>query len=227
LKFVHSDRLKKRLTVARNAKGFETTIAVPLSFSESLSLELPLSSLDMKATTKIRLVALVAALVALPGIAGAQNTVQPALDVHAADAKATTMSFDRVRSITTGAVREAIGNQLGAISAEDIAKKLEGSFDALRNGSTVGFHTTVSSLANHSITEQHVMQVKVAYEPRPIGGILTVRVELVPVFAGIGSASRPTAVREVSQAVDNFDEDAIGEMVAGLSHEIGQEYAAK
>src|ERR1051325_11373255 len=103
----------------------------------------------MKATTLIRF-AVLAALVALPGIAGAQN-------LAAADAKATPMSFDRVRSITTGDVREAIGTQLGAISADDIAKKLEGSFDALRNGSTVGFHTAVSSLASHTITEQHIM----------------------------------------------------------------------
>src|ERR1041385_7591999 len=101
----------------------------------------------MKATTLIRF-AVLAALVALPGIAGAQN-----------------------------------------LAAAD-AKKLEGSFDALRNGSPVGFHTAVSSLASHTITEQHIMQVKVGYEPRPIGGILTVRVELVPVFAGIRSEDR-------------------------------------
>jgi hypothetical protein len=218
-----------RLTSTRHANGNKPPALVPLSFNESLSLDLPLSSLDMKAIKRIRLAALLTtAMAVMPALAGAQATAeQTALTAHAANAKATTMGFDKVRTITEGAVREAIGSQLSNISSADIAKKLEGSFDALRNGSTVGFHTSVTSLANHSITEQHIMQVKVGYEPRPIGGILTVRVELVPVFAGIGSASRPIAVREVSQAVDNFDEDALGDIVADLSHQIGQEYAAK
>lgn len=185
----------------------------------------------MKAAPSTRLAALlIASLVLIPGLAGAQALSQPeqtALAARVASAKTTSMSFDRVRSITQGALREAISTQLGSISAEDMAKKLSGSYEALRAGSTVAFHTAVTSLASHTITEQHVMQVKVAYEPRPIGGILTVRVELVPVFAGIGSASRPIAVREISQAVDNFDEDALGDIVADLSHQIGHDYAVK
>jgi len=185
----------------------------------------------MKATSRIQFATLLlTGMVVMPMLAGAQAKNKPeqtALTAQVANSKTTTMSFDRVRSITTGAIKEAIGTQLGNVNAESVAKQLSGSYEALRAGATVGFHSPVSSLASHSITEQHVMQVKVGYEPRPIGGILTVRVELVPVFAGIGSASRPIVVREVSQAVDNFDEDGLGDMVADLSHQIGTEYAAK
>jgi len=71
------------------------------------------------------------------------------------------------------------------------------------------------------------MNVRVNYEKRPVGGILTVRVELVPNFCGIGSASRPIAYREHAQALDNLQEDMIGAIVSDLSHQLGDRYAAQ
>ncbi len=143
------------------------------------------------------------------------------------DEKTPVMSFAEVKSITENSVRQAVSNQLMAISTQDVNSRLAGTFDDMVKGHTVGFSSPVSGLAARSINEQYSMNVSVHYEARPIGGILTIKVELVPVFTGIGSASRPVAYREMSQAIDNLEEDALGDVVSDLTHQLGADYAAK
>jgi len=78
-----------------------------------------------------------------------------------------------------------------------------------------------------NIVEHHTMNVKVGYEPRPIGGILSVRVELVPVFCGIGTASRSIAIRDIAQAVDDFDQDVVNNTIEKLTKDLSAEYSVK
>ncbi|SRR5581483_2667067 len=137
------------------------------------------------------------------------------------------MSFAEVKSITETSLRTAISEQLEGITSDEVIEHLSSSFDALERGQEVNFTTPVSGLSGHSITEQYSMNVMVHYEPRPIGGILSVKVELVPLFCGIGSASRPAAYRELSQAIDNLDDDALGQTVSSLTHDLGEEYATR
>src|SRR5579883_898684 len=160
--------------------------------------------------------------------AGAQSqqaAIPTSYTYRVSNDKAPVMSFEEVRSITQSSVREAVSNQLKDITSQAVNSKLAGNFESLVSGTTIGFSAPVAGLAAHSITEQYSMNVNVHYEQRPIGGILTIKVELVPVFSGIGSASRPIAQREMSQAIDNLDEDALGDIVADLTHQLGADYA--
>ncbi len=156
-----------------------------------------------------------------------QANVPTAYNIRASNEKSPVMSFDEVRSITQGSVREIVGQQLGSVTAAQIASQLEGKFDLLTSGQSVSFSQSVSSAAAHSVTEQHTVQVIVKYESRPIGGILTVKVQLVPLFNGIGAASRPIALKTVSTSVENLEEDALGGIISDLTHQLGAEYAAK
>ncbi|MDP4198737.1 MAG: hypothetical protein Q8922_02075 [Bacteroidota bacterium] len=188
-----------------------------------------------KPLARIVVLLTVAAVLGFAKISGAQeiqsNSQQPgaeaSLTFQASNSNTDVISFEKVRSITESSLREAIGSQLNSVTPEEIGKKLSGGYEALKQGQTISFNAPVAALAARTITEQHIMQVRVAYEPRPIGGILTIKVELVPLFSGIGSASRPIAYREISEAVDNLDEDGLGDLVAGLTHQLGAEYAVK
>ena len=137
------------------------------------------------------------------------------------------MSFAEVKAITESSVREAISDHLRGITASEMTDRITNSFRDITGGNPVSFSAPISGLSGHSITEQYSMNVTVHYEPRPIGGILSIRVELLPVFCGIGSASRPAAYRELSRAVDDLDEDALGEAVSSLTHDLGEEYATR
>ena len=137
------------------------------------------------------------------------------------------MSFDAVKSITQGSVREFVGEQLGTMNQSAIQSKINAEYEKLASGQPVSFGASIAGLAAHSVTEQHAMHVSLKYDARPIGGILTIRVELVPVFSGIGAASRPTALKTITQAVDRLDEESLGTIVSGLIHQMGSDYAAK
>jgi len=154
-----------------------------------------------------------------------QNENSPIkLNSTASDTKTETMSRQQLISITKSSVRENIATSLEKV-ADELKDKVAGASDVLEHGGTVSFASTVEAKGN--ITEQHSVNVRVSYEARPIGGILNIRVELVPVFGGIGSASRPVISREFAEAVDNFDDDAVGETIGRLTRELAAEFAAK
>lgn len=76
-----------------------------------------------------------------------------------------------------------------------------------------------------SILDERSVNVKVNYEERPVGGILTVRASMTPSFRGVGVSTRPEISRSVAMAVDELDEAQVKELVRGLTAEINEEYA--
>jgi hypothetical protein len=147
------------------------------------------------------------------------------LSAKVADSKASAMSFAQLISITKSSVRENIASSLTKVTDDLIKDQVAGASEVLRAGGTVSFAATVN--AKENITEQHSVNVRVSYDARPIGGILNIRVELVPVFGGIGSASRPVISREFAEAVDDFDDDAVSQTIGRLTRELAAEYAAE
>ena len=147
------------------------------------------------------------------------------LSAKATDPKAGEMSFEQVISITRSSVRENVASSLAKVTDDLIKDHVSGASEVLRTGGTVSFAATVN--AKESIIEQHSVNVHVSYDARPIGGILNISVELVPVFGGIGSASRPVLRREFAEAVDNFDDDAVSETIGRLTRELAAEYVAE
>ncbi len=84
-----------------------------------------------------------------------------------------------------------------------------------------------SSAANSvSLLEEHKLNVKVQYDARPVGGILTVRVSITPTFRGIGVSTRPAASRSLALAVDEFTQEAVNKLVEELTEEISAEFNA-
>jgi hypothetical protein len=77
-----------------------------------------------------------------------------------------------------------------------------------------------------SLLDEHKLNVKVQYDPRPVGGILTVRVSMTPTFRGIGVSTRPATSRSMALAVDEFTQEAVNKLVEELTEEIKAEFKA-
>jgi hypothetical protein len=155
------------------------------------------------------------------------NEVSTSYHTRARLPRSGVMSLEEIVSITNSSVREEIAEGLANISLQMINSKMDGTLDRLILGSIVSFSTPLTSAKARNIVEHHTMNVKVGYEPRPIGGILSVRVELVPVFCGIGTASRPIAIRDIAQAVDDFDQDVVNNTIEKLTKDLSAEYSIK
>ncbi len=125
--------------------------------------------------------------------------------------------------ITTAKVD--IGKTVQEIAAKMMAESAEGSTDLLRSGKPLDLIATLGPGPNPM--EQQSVNVHVTYDARPVGGILNIRVELVPVFGGIGAAVRPTISREFAQAVDDFDDDFISSTITKLTDELATQLAVK
>lgn len=120
---------------------------------------------------------------------------------------------------------ESTATALEATAAKLVSDNASGSTEVLRTGAPLDMTATLGPQANPM--DQQSVNVHVTYDARPVGGILNIRVELVPVFGGIGSAVRPTISREFAQAVDNFDDDFIGDTITKLTNEISTQLGAK
>jgi len=153
----------------------------------------------------------------------AQATPVTKIVANATTDKANPMSFEELASISRGAVRQSIADNLTQAAEKLVADNVEGRSDILRSGKAMDLNTTINS--GQTILEQHSVNVHVEFDARPIGGILNVRVQLVPVFGGIGSATRPVVSREFAEAVDNFDDDVLAQTVSKLTKELAAEYA--
>jgi hypothetical protein len=77
-----------------------------------------------------------------------------------------------------------------------------------------------------SLIEQHNVNVKVDFEARPIGGILSVRVSITPAFRGVGVSTRPVIHKNFTQAVDELDQNLVQKIVEDLTNEITAEFAS-
>jgi hypothetical protein len=84
---------------------------------------------------------------------------------------------------------------------------------------------TVVVGGSSSLLDEQSVNVKVNYEVRPVGGILTVRASMTPSFRGVGVSTRPVISRTAAMAVDELDEAQVKDLVRGLTAEINEEYA--
>ena len=155
----------------------------------------------------------------------AHRAIVTDLGINVTNATSGVMSPSEVVSIVRGSARLSVSESLSGLADATIKEHIAGSTDILRSGGSVHFSTTVN--AKERITEQRSVNVRVSYEARPIGGILNVRVELLPLFAGIGAASRADMSRDFAQAVDGVDDAAVSETVLRLTHELATDYASK
>jgi hypothetical protein len=155
------------------------------------------------------------------------SAIQTSLIFHASNSNAPVMSLAEVEAMTESSFQQTISNDLQRVTADEVDGELIGLFDDLAAGKTVSFASRLTGPPGHSMTEQYSMNVVLLYQRRPIGGILMVKVELVPPFCGLGSAIRPIAIRKTAEAVDNLEPDDLGEIVSRLSHQLGTDYAAK
>ena len=84
--------------------------------------------------------------------------------------------------------------------------------------------STLTGLAQN-IVEEHAVHIFVKYEPQAMGGILTVRADLVPAYQGVGSATRPIASRITTEAVDGLTSDQIEDISQMLVEQLGEDYS--
>ncbi len=152
--------------------------------------------------------------VAVPAVAQ-PAIATPAVAQPASQQQATERTS--AREVTISGLKDAIEKM--------VAEHANGSTDILRSGQSI--HLVADINDNLGATERHSVNVQISYDARPVGGILNIRVELVPDFGGIGSAVRPAASREFAQAVDSFDDDFIGQTITNLTNELAAEFAAK
>ena len=187
----------------------------------------------MKTITAITVTALLGGLLAVS--AKAQNHTTELAAALASPAASTTMQLhvaDEPNAMSAQKIasagqtsHEVVAASLSQAIAKLVADNANGSTDLLRTGQVMNLNAKVGS--DLGITEQHSVNVHISYDARPVGGILSIKVELVPIFGGIGSAVRPTASREFAQAVDNFDDDFISQTITSMTNELAAEYAAK
>jgi hypothetical protein len=120
------------------------------------------------------------------------------------------------KSSATTSLSQEKNSNVNIIPAETAKAVQEASKKALQN-----FAATPKAV---SLLDEHKLNVKVGYDARPVGGILTVRVSISPTFSGIGVSTRPATSRSVSLAVDEFSQDLVDKMVNDLTDEIQAEF---
>lgn len=134
------------------------------------------------------------------------------------------MGIQQVQSLELSALRDRVTASLAAVTANIETTTLVDIEELVRKGTV---HFTTPANAAGPVTEQHLLNVTVRYDARPIGGILTVKSDLVPVFSGIGTACRPTVSNQFSEAVDNLDDDTIADAIRHLTAQVQKQYAAR
>jgi hypothetical protein len=155
----------------------------------------------------------------LPGekLTGSELSNHPAQPTQSSAAKSVRENaVDPVLHVQVAQLANALEQALSKLSFETLT--------ATDSRSEV--KASVRTDAATSIIDDHNVNVKVGFEARPIGGILTVQVSLTPSFRGIGVSTRPVVSRSVAQAVDAMDETVVRQMVADLTKEIYDEFAA-
>lgn len=84
--------------------------------------------------------------------------------------------------------------------------------------------STPASVSNR-IIEDHSIRISVKFEPRPIGGILSVTADLIPAFTGVGVPARPLDSRTVTAAVDALIPDEVDVISRELVTDLSKSYA--
>lgn len=161
--------------------------------------------------------------VQLPGELPGELTVHdPDLQSRAAQPVLTSGT----KSLREGAVNLALHTQVAQLTRATEQALSSISIQKLASTTTrAEAKAVVKTDAAASLVDDHNVNVKIAFEARPIGGILTVQVSMTPSFRGVGVSTRPVVSRSVAQAVDEMDERIVREMVTELTKEIHEDFA--
>lgn len=127
-----------------------------------------------------------------------------------------------VKLIKARSINPVVQAQIEDLSATTEAAMLLITPEALRAGKIDVAMKTVNAV---SLIDEHTINIRVDYEARSVGGILTVGVSMTPSFRGIGISMRPTVSRSIAQAVDELNDVFVKTMVAELTEEIKAEFA--
>jgi hypothetical protein len=177
-----------------------------------LSFVLILGTLTISTTSKSQVVG------ALLGYAEASTSATHEL--------ARPMSAEQVKQISQTSVRDRVALSLREIGNSFYSDAVRGIVDGLGQGGTRTFTAPIPT-TSASLTMQSSLNVSVKYDRRPLGGVLCIRVDIVPAFSGIGSSTRPIASRQFAQAVDDFDDHFVATTVTRLTNELSSEIATK
>ncbi|HET6512382.1 MAG TPA: hypothetical protein VFH43_09325 [Candidatus Kapabacteria bacterium] len=166
---------------------------------------------------------------ALISDASAQSMVSPSInpaiavsDGNYSNNTSVKVDLNDPKTIKARSMTRVVVNQLGISTAA--TEKLMEHIDAqsLADG---GIDLTLRKVDAQSLIDEHTLNVKVNYDPRPVGGILTVRVSMTPSFRGIGVSTRPTTSRSIALAVDELSEETVKTLVDELTTEIKTEFS--
>jgi hypothetical protein len=133
-----------------------------------------------------------------------------ATNMAAMDARSSNRAMVGSQSLTTE-LPKAVDQAMSLLSIE---KLMQGEAKA-----------TVVVGGSVSLLDEQAISVKVNFEARPVGGILTVRASMSPSFRGVGVSTRPEISRSVAMAVDELNEAQIKDIVRELTAEINGEFA--
>jgi hypothetical protein len=144
---------------------------------------------------------------------------------RASNVNSPSLSGNQMQMMTHSSINSVLlaqSSQMASIATAALSSNKGMSLRDLENGGVRNFSAPLGSL-NGELTNQHAVRVHVNFEVRPIGGVLTVRVDLVPQFSGVGVSNRPLASKTMMTAVDNLDASTVNALVASLSSELNDQ----
>jgi hypothetical protein len=153
---------------------------------------------------------------------GLSSSIQAQSVTEAAEIKSMPAgSTSESKVVKSQAMSEAFIAQVANLEAAAVEAVSSISKEQLLAG---GAKVTFKSADARKLVEEEVVNVKVSFDERPIGGILSVQVSMTPSFRGVGVSTRPTVSRSVAMAVDQLDDHTVQMLVAELSQQIQEEY---
>ena len=93
---------------------------------------------------------------------------------------------------------------IGTASRDIIIPTLTGRISSISNGN-VEF-SSAPLISSGSTLHRTVLSLTVSFTKNPLGGILKVRGDIMPLFSGVGSSVRPKKTYEIIEATDELDE---------------------
>jgi hypothetical protein len=101
-------------------------------------------------------------------------------------------------------------------------KLLEG-ISSITSGEKRSFKTTFTVTKETNVQSTYRVQVVGSFDPRPIGGILTVKTDLLPGFVGIGVATRPIASKSQVESLDDLSTESVQSVLQTLLSQLSEE----
>jgi len=160
-----------------------------------------------------------------PAVESQKLDVQTSYRSRATVVDLPSLSASAMESLTRSSISTALveqSSQLTTLAYRTIRVNIASSISDIENGGSRNFVTPLATV-NPSLMSQHSMRVHINFESRPIGGVLTVCVELVPQFSGVGVSNRPLASKMMITAIDSLDAATVSALVLSLSNELNEQ----